>query len=64
MIGRLASAVLHHRAIVLALTAVFLLAGANAFRELPVEATRMSPMFPSRSSRCFLDTRPRRWSGW
>jgi cobalt-zinc-cadmium resistance protein CzcA len=38
MIGRLASAVLHHRAIVLALTAVFLLAGANAFRELPVEA--------------------------
>ena len=38
MMGRLASAVLHHRAIVLALTAVFLLAGANAFRELPVEA--------------------------
>ena len=38
MIARLASAVLHHRAVVLALTAVFLLAGANAFRELPVEA--------------------------
>jgi cobalt-zinc-cadmium resistance protein CzcA len=38
MIGRLASAVLHHRAVVLVLTAVFLLAGANAFRELPVEA--------------------------
>jgi cobalt-zinc-cadmium resistance protein CzcA len=38
MIARLASAVLHHRAVVLALTAVFLLAGANAFRQLPVEA--------------------------
>jgi cobalt-zinc-cadmium resistance protein CzcA len=38
MMGRLASAVLRHRAIVLALTAAFLLAGANAFRELPVEA--------------------------
>ena len=38
MIARIASAVLHHRAVVLALTVVFLLAGANAFRELPVEA--------------------------
>jgi cobalt-zinc-cadmium resistance protein CzcA len=38
MMAKLASAVLHHRAIVLALTAVFMLAGANAFRELPVEA--------------------------
>src|ERR1039458_4632975 len=38
MIARLASAVLHHRAVVLALTAVFLLAGANAFRQLPGEA--------------------------
>jgi len=38
MIGRLASAVLHHRAVVVALTVMFLLAGANAFRQLPVEA--------------------------
>src|ERR1017187_5186598 len=38
MIARLASAVVHRRAGVLALTAVFLLAGANAFRQLPVEA--------------------------
>ena len=38
MINKLTSRVLHHRAIVVVLLVVFLLAGANAFRELPVEA--------------------------
>ncbi|HXR08167.1 MAG TPA: efflux RND transporter permease subunit, partial [Candidatus Acidoferrum sp.] len=38
MINKLTTSVLHHRAIVLVLMAVFLIVGANAFRELPVEA--------------------------
>src|SRR5271170_878239 len=38
MIGKLTNIVLHHRAIVLALLAAFIVAGINAFRELPVEA--------------------------
>jgi len=38
MIGKLTSSVLHHRAVVLALTVVFVLAGINAFMHLPVEA--------------------------
>lgn len=38
MIGTLAKYALRHRAIVLALTALFTLAGINAFRNLPVEA--------------------------
>ncbi len=38
MIGKLIAYVLHHRAIVLVLTAVFIALGINAFRELPVEA--------------------------
>jgi cobalt-zinc-cadmium resistance protein CzcA len=38
MINRLTGRVLHHRAIVVVFLAIFLLAGANAFHELPVEA--------------------------
>src|SRR3984957_5200139 len=38
MIGKLTNVVLHHRAIVLALLVAFILAGINAFRQLPVEA--------------------------
>ena len=38
MIGKLTNLVLHHRAIVLALLVGFIIAGINAFRELPVEA--------------------------
>jgi heavy metal efflux system protein len=38
MIGKLTSSVLHHRAVVLVLTVVFVLAGIDAFMHLPVEA--------------------------
>ncbi len=38
MINRLTTIVLHHRAIVIVLMVVFLIAGANSFHELPVEA--------------------------
>src|SRR5208283_4194576 len=38
MISKLTTRVLHHRPVMLVLMAVFLLVGANAFRELPVEA--------------------------
>jgi cobalt-zinc-cadmium resistance protein CzcA len=38
MIAKLTSSVLHHRAIMLVLMVIFLVVGANAFRELPVEA--------------------------
>ena len=36
--NRLTTAILHHRAIVIVLMLVFLIAGANSFHELPVEA--------------------------
>src|SRR3984957_11665808 len=38
MIDKLTRSVLHHRAVVIVLMGVFLLIGANAFHELPVEA--------------------------
>src|ERR1700757_521669 len=38
MIGKLTSYALRHRAIVLALLVIFVLAGINAYRRLPVEA--------------------------
>ncbi len=38
MIHRLTNSILHHRAVVVALMLVFILLGANAFHELPVEA--------------------------
>lgn len=38
MVNRLTYSVLHHRAVVIVFTAVFILFGINAFRELPVEA--------------------------
>jgi cobalt-zinc-cadmium resistance protein CzcA len=38
MIEKLTSGVLHHRAVVVVFLGIFLLAGVNAFRELPVEA--------------------------
>jgi cobalt-zinc-cadmium resistance protein CzcA len=38
MINRLTTIVLHHRAVVIVLMVVFLIAGANSFHELPVEA--------------------------
>src|ERR1700691_5077115 len=38
MINRLTTIVLHHRAVVIVLMIVFLIAGANSFHELPVEA--------------------------
>ena len=38
MIGTIAKYALRHRAVVLALTALFVVAGVNAFRHLPVEA--------------------------
>src|SRR5258708_9098547 len=38
MIGKLTSYALRHRPIVLALLAIFVLAGVNAFRNLPIEA--------------------------
>jgi len=38
MIGRISSYTLRHRAIVVAVLALFILAGINAFQRLPVEA--------------------------
>src|SRR5581483_10142089 len=38
MISKLTAAVLHHRAVVIALLGAFIIAGINAFRELPIEA--------------------------
>ncbi len=38
MIGKITNYVLHHRAIVMALLALFIIAGISAFRRLPVEA--------------------------
>ncbi|HZM03102.1 MAG TPA: CusA/CzcA family heavy metal efflux RND transporter [Candidatus Saccharimonadales bacterium] len=58
MISKLTSAVLRHRAIVVVLLLVWLFAGANAFRELPVEAypdvtnvsVQIITLFPGRAA--------------
>jgi len=64
MIKALTIQVLHHRAVVVVLMVVFILAGVKAFHELPVEAypdvtnvtIQIQTLFPGHAAE--------RWSAW